>query len=266
MPDVKIGIPAMLICLEMAFFSVLHIWAYPWKVYDVNRSALVAAESGPSFSPDENSYKGGFFGIKAYLDAFNPWDIVKAVGRSFRWMAVGRRTRETDISYKAHRQGTALQDSVSSRPGKYQPLTEEDDPVWDPRAYGDGPGKPYAAAPARGDIGVVENFSQQPRHSHPYQYQDERTAMPGRIEEDSGFAPVPVGENSPPRYHQAELHEQDTAYHGTHAHAQEERYGDAEVYIAHHRPQESVGHDDRPQQRYRGPYGDADVDMPYPGP
>lgn len=111
-PDIKVGIPAMLLCIEMAIFSVLHLWAFPWQVYDIRRSHIVAAESAPGFLPDpETAYQGGPLGIKALTDAFNPWDIIKNVGRAFRWVWVGRKNRHHDISYKMNpsNNGTGLE-------------------------------------------------------------------------------------------------------------------------------------------------------------
>ena len=110
-PDIKIGIPSLLLCIEMAIFSVFHLWAFPWQAYDIRRSAIVASESAPGFLPDpKTAYKGGPFGIKALMDALNPWDLVKAIGRGFRWFVVGRRTREQDISYKSSiSHGTGLE-------------------------------------------------------------------------------------------------------------------------------------------------------------
>lgn len=100
-PDIKVGIPALLLCIEMAIFSTLHQWAFPWQVYDIRRSDIIAAESAPGFLPDPKSaYQGGPFGIKALAEAFNPWDIIKNVGRAFRWFWVGRKVRHQDISYK----------------------------------------------------------------------------------------------------------------------------------------------------------------------
>jgi hypothetical protein len=34
------------------------------------------------------------------LDSFNPWDLIKAVGRAARWLFVGRRSRTLDPSYQ----------------------------------------------------------------------------------------------------------------------------------------------------------------------
>lgn len=103
-PDIRIGIPSLLLCVEMAIFSVFHLFAFPWQVYDIHRSAIVASESAPGFLPDpKTAYLGGAFGSQALLDAFNPWDLIKAIGRGFKWFAVGRRTRENDISYQAYK-------------------------------------------------------------------------------------------------------------------------------------------------------------------
>ncbi|KAL8780775.1 MAG: hypothetical protein Q9213_006322, partial [Squamulea squamosa] len=103
-PDIRVGIPSLLLCIEMAIFSVFHLFAFPWQVYDIRRSAIVASESAPGYLPDpKTAYLGGPFGSRALLDAFNPWDLVKAIGRGFRWFAVGRRNREQDISYQAYK-------------------------------------------------------------------------------------------------------------------------------------------------------------------
>ena len=128
----------MLLCIEMALFSVLHLYAFPWTEYDIHRSHIVASESGPSFHPDKSSYKGGPFGLVALFDAFNPWDLIKAVVRGFRWLFVGRHKREEDVSYRtgggngkqtndAGPTGTAYGASLRTKSGKYHPLTDSDD-------------------------------------------------------------------------------------------------------------------------------------------
>lgn len=143
----------MLLCIEMAVFSVFHLWAFSWKVYDVRCSQIVASESAAGFFPDpKTAYRGGRFGSKALMDAFNPWDIIKAVGRGFKWFLVGRKTRMNDISYKSSAQGTSLEptrnqitafetgdhsfDDASGppypfveagKPGRYKQLPKEED-------------------------------------------------------------------------------------------------------------------------------------------
>jgi hypothetical protein len=104
-PDIKVGIPALLLCIEMAFFSIFHIWSFSWKPYTMGSreqmSETIAGEGGA-----KGSYQGGLLGIKAIFDAFNAWDILKATGRSARWMFKGRKSRHTDASYSLNRKDT----------------------------------------------------------------------------------------------------------------------------------------------------------------
>lgn len=94
-PDIQVGIPSALLAVEMSIFAIVHIFAFSYKPYDLRNN------------PDpEARYKGGFMGWKAILEAFNLWDIVKASARGFRWLFVGARKREQDISYAHHRAGS----------------------------------------------------------------------------------------------------------------------------------------------------------------
>ncbi|KAL2010382.1 hypothetical protein VTN00DRAFT_6189 [Thermoascus crustaceus] len=95
--DLKIGIPNLLICIEMAIFAVMHIWAFPWRPYTLKQ--LAASIDSAEFYGGTLAYHGGFLGIMALIDAFNPWDLIKAIGRGFRWLFVGRKTRMLDPSY-----------------------------------------------------------------------------------------------------------------------------------------------------------------------
>jgi hypothetical protein len=96
-PDLRIGIPSMLTCVEMAIFAVLHLFAFPWKPYDLkNQSPLDTTIDGYSAQPTK--YASG--PARALLDALNPWDIIKACGRGFRWLFYGARHRKNDSSYQ----------------------------------------------------------------------------------------------------------------------------------------------------------------------
>jgi hypothetical protein len=75
----------MLLSIEMFLFSLLHIIAFPWRKYDIRQNSDPAVY-----------YRGGFGGWRAFMDAFNPWDIIKASARGFRWLFVGRRHRAED--------------------------------------------------------------------------------------------------------------------------------------------------------------------------
>jgi len=123
----------MLLCIEMAIFSVMHLFAFGWKGYKLPDDPLNASDNVSSGPPLH--YQGGRLGIKAYADAFNPWDIFKATARGFRWLFVGRRHRFEDPSYKGLAQpGSKLgsiDGSVSNerfgrpaRAGSNQPATE----------------------------------------------------------------------------------------------------------------------------------------------
>lgn len=93
--DLKNGLPNLLIATEMAIFSMLHLWAYPWRPYALQDGGEVTDFYGNG----RTKYQGGSFGIKAFLDAGNPVDLLKAVGRSFKWIFVGHRRRMMDPSY-----------------------------------------------------------------------------------------------------------------------------------------------------------------------
>ncbi|TKA57579.1 hypothetical protein B0A49_10122, partial [Cryomyces minteri] len=96
--DIKVGIPSMLLCVEMAIFAVMHLFAFPWKEYDLSRSAHFDPHTHnvSGSGPGKLQYRGF---ARALLDAFNPWDIVKASARGARWLVVGRKHRTNDSSY-----------------------------------------------------------------------------------------------------------------------------------------------------------------------
>lgn len=106
----------------MALFAIMHVFAYPWKEYDVNRANL--NEAGTSNPMNESSYQGGKLGIKAYLDAFNPWDMIKAIGRGFKWLFVGHRKREEDSSYKQDVAAVPLQNIHPTKGGRYEQIDD----------------------------------------------------------------------------------------------------------------------------------------------
>lgn len=96
-PDISIGIPATLLCIEMSIFAVMHIFAFPWKPYSIKHSYSNPIQE-PGFSGGADMRYIGFF--PALMDAFNPWDIVKMTARGFRWLFVGVRKRHEDVSYQ----------------------------------------------------------------------------------------------------------------------------------------------------------------------
>ncbi|KAF1927384.1 DUF300-domain-containing protein [Didymella exigua CBS 183.55] len=109
-PDLRIGIPSMLTCVEMAIFALLHVFAFPWKPYDLKyQSPLDTTIDGYSAQPTK--YASG--PARALLDALNPWDIIKACGRGFRWLFYGARHRTKDSSYQTKLEPVATNTSYN---------------------------------------------------------------------------------------------------------------------------------------------------------
>ncbi|KAE8354281.1 organic solute transporter Ostalpha-domain-containing protein [Aspergillus coremiiformis] len=135
--DLKVGLPNLLISVEMAIFGFLHLWAFSWKPYSIGNTAVEVTDF---FGNGKATYQGGRWGLKALADCLNPWDLVKAISRSIRWLFVGRKKRMLDPSYRTSSEaigldtagngasGTAYQGAgsrlTSGRPGHYSPDEE----------------------------------------------------------------------------------------------------------------------------------------------
>ncbi|KAK2600029.1 hypothetical protein QQS21_005263 [Conoideocrella luteorostrata] len=104
-PDLKVGIPALLLCVEMAMFAILHLWAFPYAPYTSGAPRTFypvpdADKASPSVENERYQPSGGFLGLLAIWDALNVWDFIKAFGRGMRWLFCGVKRRKEDISYK----------------------------------------------------------------------------------------------------------------------------------------------------------------------
>ncbi|KAH8911368.1 DUF300-domain-containing protein, partial [Coniochaeta sp. PMI_546] len=109
-PDIKVGIPSLLLCFEMALFAIMHLWAFPYRPYLDNAKPTFYPAAGGSMPPRENEHlpkQGGFMGLRALWDAVNIWDVAKAFGRGMRWLFVGVKHRHEDVSYQAARKNSA---------------------------------------------------------------------------------------------------------------------------------------------------------------
>lgn len=109
-PDLRIGIPSMLTCVEMSIFAVLHLLAFPWKPYDLANRHEPLPQVGQDQAPDVPR-KYAYGPARALISTFNPWDIVKACGRAFRWLFVGARHRKNDSSYQTKMNPLTKQDT-----------------------------------------------------------------------------------------------------------------------------------------------------------
>ncbi|KAL1962565.1 hypothetical protein VTN77DRAFT_9358 [Rasamsonia byssochlamydoides] len=156
--DIKIGIPNLLICIEMALFSILHLWAFPWRPYSL-------ANQQAQYVGGKVAYHGGPLGIKAFIDALNPWDLMKAVGRGVRWLFVGRRNRMQDPSYMGQTVGSySLKPSDGSAPGSGPNVTAYQGAG---AAVGSGRPRHYRVSPDEEGEELLSNAQPNPSSSYP---------------------------------------------------------------------------------------------------
>lgn len=96
----------------MAIFSVMHLWAFAWRPY-----ATQPGEVTDFYGNGKETYQGGRWGFKALVDAMNPFDLIKAIGRGGRWLVIGRKNRLQDPSYRPQDESIGLDSSESGMPG-----------------------------------------------------------------------------------------------------------------------------------------------------
>lgn len=81
--DIYIGMPNMLICVQMVPLALLMRWAYPAKEYKLDsvfnrKFANVSGETGYSrVLHQDRAYQGGRFGYRVWLSYLNPLKIWK---------------------------------------------------------------------------------------------------------------------------------------------------------------------------------------------
>ncbi|KAK8010654.1 hypothetical protein PG990_009619 [Apiospora arundinis] len=120
-PDLKVGIPSLLLCFEMAVFAILHLWAFPYQPYVPGAKASFYPPTDPALGlgSRENEHgapQGGFMGLMAILDALNLWDVIKSFGRGIRWLFVGVKNRHNDISYSTKINSEGVDTSYPMKP------------------------------------------------------------------------------------------------------------------------------------------------------
>lgn len=113
-PDWRIGLPSMLVCVEMTIFATMHIFAFPWKPYDLKRVVL----------SDDTSKHYTYGPLYALISSFNPWDFVKAFARGLRWLFVGVRRRKEDPSYQRRNTSVGGYQQGPTFAGNGEPATE----------------------------------------------------------------------------------------------------------------------------------------------
>ena len=114
-PDLRVGIPCMLLCIEMALFAIFHFWSFSYRPYILTSKNMMSDSS----TEEPRKYVGGPLGLKAFIDSMNPWDMIKAIGRGARWVVVGRKHRHQDESYDVPLGRKPTEDSTPVQPAPF---------------------------------------------------------------------------------------------------------------------------------------------------
>lgn len=109
--DISVGFNSLLICFEMIIFAILHLFAFTWREYDRGPH-----KTTPIFA--------------SLVDAFNPWDIVRATARGTRWLVCGVSRRRDDAEKVLERQkseeASGLVGNAAGFAGAESPLPGQD--------------------------------------------------------------------------------------------------------------------------------------------
>jgi hypothetical protein len=132
--DLSVGLPSLMILVEMAIFAIMHIFAFGYKGYIIPKNT--------ELGPGQPQYMGFW---RAILDSLNPLDLIKAFLRGMKWLFVGRKSRHSD--------------GVSDKAAAYEP--HRGSGISAPVAY-DG-----AVEMQRGKFGSPERYAQLPDTEDP---------------------------------------------------------------------------------------------------
>jgi hypothetical protein len=95
--DISIGINALLICFEMIIFAIMHLWAFPWNDYQTSDLGPAVYDRSKKMGP-----------IRALVDTFNPFDMVRAFARGMKWTIVGHKRRHEEAKVLAARRDESV--------------------------------------------------------------------------------------------------------------------------------------------------------------
>ncbi|MCJ1319434.1 hypothetical protein MMC15_004770 [Xylographa vitiligo] len=91
--DLQVVFNYLVLAIEMVIFAVMHLHAYSYKEYIVSPILSV------------NTYQGGAFGWRAFVDCFNYADLAYGIARYSYWMFVRRSHRHEEHSMRAKELG-----------------------------------------------------------------------------------------------------------------------------------------------------------------
>ena len=77
--DLHMGIPGLIICIEMVFFSLFFFYAYSWSPYLLRNQRNYYETGSGQQVPVTLSYQGGPLGVYALLGMWNPSETIQAI-------------------------------------------------------------------------------------------------------------------------------------------------------------------------------------------
>lgn len=104
--DINYGIPSILICGEMVVFAFFQFYAYSAKPYYADNQ----------LAGKNVQYYGGPLGIKAFIAAANPVDIVQELVQMVKYIMPSRRTPKYDTAVELKPSGYGQAGGNSSAP------------------------------------------------------------------------------------------------------------------------------------------------------
>ena len=104
--DINYGIPSILICGEMVVFALFQFYAYSAKPYYADNQ----------LAGKDVRYYGGPLGIKAFIAAANPVDIVQELMQAVMYMMASPRTPKYDTAVRLEPLGYGRAGGNSSAP------------------------------------------------------------------------------------------------------------------------------------------------------
>ncbi|KAK1585093.1 organic solute transporter Ostalpha-domain-containing protein [Colletotrichum navitas] len=99
--DLRIGIPSMLICLEMLPIAAFFHYAYTYRPYVIgsDRASRPLAADHEAYAPQ--TYSGGPGGLWALVEMWNPTEIVEAIAFGLRMKAEERRQQRAQKGWQS---------------------------------------------------------------------------------------------------------------------------------------------------------------------
>ncbi|OLN88154.1 Transmembrane protein 184C [Colletotrichum chlorophyti] len=91
--DLRVGIPSMLICIEMFPLAIFFHYAYSYRPYVIRSGRARHALAGDPEAHEAQAYTGGPLGLWALVQAWNPMEILRAIRFGLHMKAEERRQK-----------------------------------------------------------------------------------------------------------------------------------------------------------------------------